>query len=182
MKLHFKVNLSDDLENALAAGRYASFWQQNDPAITASFYRHTGLRFKQRYITVKIRSDGRSKAGNEHQPMELSKTWNTPKEVGCTLIHELAHRLIIGNGIELPENGPHSYNHYNYYAHRHIYLFLYDVYVDTIGHEYADREVARESSGNNAYSKAWQWALSMNYTKRQAVFKKLKQRYKLSIA
>lgn len=84
---------------------------------------------------------------------------------------------MIGNGIELPEGGAYQDSHYTYFVHRHIYLFLYDVYVDVLGKEAAAQEVKRESRDHDSYAKAWTWALSMNYDERQAKFMKLKRRY-----
>jgi hypothetical protein len=149
--------------------------------ILNSFNKHTGLDFKQSKITIRIRKDGRSKAGNKHQPMELSVKWVDENSIGCTLIHELAHRLVIGNGIELPEGTPHQDSHYNYFVHRHIYLFLYDVFVDVLGKEIAEAEVQRESADQGAYAKAWRWALAMSYRDRQNSFERLKKRYKLPL-
>jgi hypothetical protein len=172
MKLIFKTKLDDILEKTLAAGRYSRFWDENQVAILTAFYSHTGLRFKQRQITVHIREDGRSKAGNKHHPMELSLTWTEHQGVACTLIHELAHRLIIGNDIEAADD-----SHYNYNVHRQLYLFLYDVYVDVLGESVAKQEVARESVSHDYYEKAWLWVLDMDYSERQATFSRLKERY-----
>lgn len=177
MKLNFRIDLEDNLEKTLAAGRYAAFWSEQYQAINASFYKHTGLQFQQQRISVHIREDGHSKAGSRHRPMELSMAYYDRAEVGCTLIHELAHRLVIGNGVELLEGSPYQDSHYTYLVHRHIYLFLYDVYVDILGKEVADQEVKRESRDHDAYAKAWEWALAMNYDERHAKFIKLKQSY-----
>jgi hypothetical protein len=178
MKLFFKIDLDNDLELILAAGRYSEFWQRKEKAILESFYKHTGLTFKQRRITVWIREDGRSKAGNTHRPMELSKNCIDEESIGCTLIHELAHRLAIGNGIDSEEGNPFIESRANYYVHRHIYLFLYDVFVDILGQEAALKEVARESAyPNSFYTKAWQWCTSKNYQQRQLAFARLKKRY-----
>ena len=140
MKLIFDINLNNDLEQTLATARYKQFWYDNQEKIINSFYKHTGLTFQQKQITVRIRKDGRSKAGNRHQPMELSWTWVTQDGIGCTLIHELAHRLVIGNGIDPPEGNEFIESRANYYMHRHIYLFLYDVFVDVLGEQVAKKK------------------------------------------
>jgi len=175
MKLQFKINLNDNFEKTLAFGRYSRFWDENRDKILVSFYKHTNLRFKQSRISIHIREDGKSRAGSRHRPMELSMLCNDQQAVACTLIHELAHRLVIGNGIEPPGSVTNNVN--KYYLHRHIYLFLYDVFVDIVGEDIANEEVKRESVYNDAYAKAWRWALAMNYNERQTVFNKLKRRY-----
>ncbi len=179
MKLVFKINIQGNLEKTLAAARYSKFWDDNKVEILNSFYMHTGLKFKQRRITVHIREDGRSFAGSNTAPMDLSMTWNTKDEIGLTLIHELSHRLIIGNGIEPSTNSKHGDERYNYYVHRQLYLFLYDVYVDILGSEAADEEVRRESAPGpkKYYGKAWKWALQKDYKQRQATFKRIKRYY-----
>jgi hypothetical protein len=176
MKLVFKYE--DNFEKTLAAARYQKFWEKSSSEILASFYKHTQLRFKQKKITIHMREDGRSMAGNSHQPMELSMQRDDEQGITCTLIHELAHRLVIGNGIDPPEGNKFIDAHANYYVHRHIYLFLYDVYVDILGKEVAQTEVDRESTKPNSfYTKAWAWALAKSYDQRQQSFMSIKRRY-----
>lgn len=76
MKLVFQLNLGDDLEKTLAAGRYSAFWSDSHKAVTAAFIKHTRLQFQQHRITVHIREDGHSKAGSRHRPMELSMAYH----------------------------------------------------------------------------------------------------------
>src|ERR1035437_2337122 len=178
MKLVFRINIDDNLEKTSAASRYRKFWEENNEEILSSLYKHTGLHFKQHTITVRIRADERSRAGNSHSPMELSMTYKEQDSIACALIHELAHRLVIGNGIEPPEDNAFIKSHANYYMHKHIDLFLYDVFLDVLSKEAADYEVKRESvSPESFYAKAWKWALDMDYAERQVVFDRLKKRY-----
>ncbi len=183
MKLFFKISLDDDLEKTLAASRYQRFWNKNQQKILDSFYKHTRLKFKQNKITVRIRRGSRSTAGNTKQPMRLSMDWADENTIGCTLIHELAHRLVIGNSIEPSEDNKFIKAHANYYMHRHIDLFLYDVYVDILGIKVAQDEVNRESGDpTSLYTKAWSWALTKNYSQRQQSFKLFKRRYVRNIS
>jgi hypothetical protein len=110
--------------------------------------------------------------------MELSMTWKTDDGIGCTLIHELAHRLVIGNGIDPPEGNDFIESRANYYMHRHIYLFLYEVFVDILGEKIAREEIERESKGRiSSYAKAWTWAMAKDYDQRQKAFEQIKKRY-----
>ncbi len=63
--------------------------------------------------------------------------------------------------------------------HRHINLFLYDVYVDFFGEKDAHKEVEKEKSYGNQYLTSWNWALEMTYDERQAALTRLKKRYKV---
>jgi hypothetical protein len=79
MKLIFYINLSNDLEQTLAAARYKQFWEDNQDKILNSFYKHTGLTFQQKQITIRLRKDGISKAGNLLHAFQ-KKTQATPKK------------------------------------------------------------------------------------------------------
>ena len=178
MKLIFSLDLSNDLEQTLAAARYKQFWEDNQERIQNSFYKHTGLTFHQKQIAIHLRKDGISKAGNKYQAMELSMTWKTEDGIGCTLIHELAHRLVIGNGIDPPDGNDFIESRASYYMHRHIYLFLHDVLVDVLGEKIAREEIERESNGRiSSYAKAWSWAMAKNYKQRQKTFEQIKKRH-----
>jgi len=66
MKLVFKYE--DNLRKTLAAARYQKFWEKSSSEITCIVLQATTqLRFKQKKITIHMREDGRSMAGNSHQ-------------------------------------------------------------------------------------------------------------------
>jgi hypothetical protein len=77
----------------------------------------------------------------------------------ATLVHELGHRL----AFTMPRSDDLD-------EHRLLYLFLYDVWADLYGTEYADRMVAieRRIEGRYDYAAAWDWALAMTRSERQA--------------
>ncbi len=176
------MSLSGGLECMLAAGRYGRYWEENKEEIIAALYAHTKLRFKQRKITVHVISGSTSRAGNSVRPMELSIENVTQDEIAYTLVHELSHRLVIGNGIQPSAKNDHARSRASYNMHRHIFLFLYDVMVDLIGADRASRCVANERALHVAlYDKAWSWALDMTYDERQAAFSRLKKSYKTGV-
>ena len=82
-----------------------------------------------------------------------------------TLIHELAHRML---GRVKPTDDIDE--------HRKIFLVLYDIWVALYGKEFADRNVAVESSrkGLYDYESAWKWTLAMSAEERAAKFKTLR--------
>jgi hypothetical protein len=83
----------------------------------------------------------------------------------ATLVHELGHRL----AFTMPRTADLD-------EHRLLYLFLYDVWDDLYGRDYADRMVSieRQISGRYDYAAAWDWALGMTRTERQARLAKLR--------
>jgi len=62
--------------------------------------------------------------------MELSMQRDDEQGITCTLIHELAHRLVIGNGIDPPEGNKFIDAHANYYVHRHIYSLFHMISLE----------------------------------------------------
>lgn len=170
MKLLFKLDLDDPLEITLATARYKQFWEENQDKIIQSFHKHTGLAFLQKQITVKVLDQPSSRAGTHNRRMELSSHRKTESRVGGNLIHELAHRLVIGNGIDVDTDA----SVWKYHSHRHINLFLYDVWVDVLGKRAADQELKAERTNTfDYYRKAWDWALAKSYEERQNILARL---------
>ena len=56
--------------------------------------------------------------------------------------------------------------------HRLLFLYLYDLYVDLYGQEFADGQVAfgRALKGLYDYDAAWTWALAMTREERASRF------------
>lgn len=179
MKLDFKFSHDYPLEVILAITQYSSYWKENGDRIVASLEKHSGMQFKQTRITVQVWDKEISRAGTRNKPMQLSAKHLTSRRVASTIMHELAHRLVIGNGIESSEATVAAKSRYNYYVHRHIYLFLYDVYSEILGKDEAMSEVSAEKLDGRQYYAAWTWALAMNYPERQATLERLKRRYKV---
>lgn len=172
MKLIFKLSFDAPFEQTLALGRYQRFWDKYQNKIIQSFKEHTGLTFQQKQVTVKTINEHTSRAGNTHKPMELNRHMIEEVDVGGNLIHELSHRLVIGNGIDTDSPA------WNYHCHRHIYLFLYDVWVDVLGKKAADKILNDERNNTyELYRKAWNWALAKTYKERQKAIAKLREQY-----
>ena len=170
VRLVFDINLDQPLEHMLALGRYQKFWDEYKDKVEQSFYNQTGLKFKQKKITVKAIDKGTSRAGNSHSPMELSINKVIMAEAGANLLHELAHRLVIGNGIDTNDED----RAWVYHCHRYIDLFLYDVWVDVLGKKAADKALSQERTNTyDYYRKAWDWAMSMSFEERQQKLKHL---------
>jgi hypothetical protein len=118
------------------------------------------LRFPEKKVEVEI-YEGPSFSGRGGAPMRLRASY-PPDEKKGTLVHELGHRLISQlrkRPMELDE-------------HRLLFLYLYDLYVDLYGKDFADRQVAfgRTLKGLYDYDAAWTWALAMTRDERLSKF------------
>lgn len=170
MKLAFKYSLDEPLEIILGAIRYEKFWQTNENKIKQAFLRHTGLEFQQDEIIVIAHND-HSWSGDHQKPMRLACWLEEDWRLGGELLHELAHRLLSTRNWTETEGMPEE----NYEAHKQIDLFLYDVFVDVLGREGADKKLAIEC-GHEEHKRAWDWALSKSYSERQQLLKEMIQR------
>ena len=73
-----------------------------------------------------------------------------------TLIHELAHRLTF-----------HIHNNSSEEEHNFFNLFLFDVWVDLCGKEFARKMVQTEGERTDMYKRARKQALKMSFDERQ---------------
>lgn len=171
MNVLFKPTPEQSFEFTLALYRYQRFWEEHEVAILDSFFRHTGLKFRQRQITVRMHNLSRSASGYKNKPMLLNP-YASSDQIGPGLMHEFAHRLLGGNGINVGGRA------YAYHAHRYIDLFLYDVWKDVLGKEAADAELASERSRAREpyYARAWGWAIAMSYEERQVALRRIIKR------
>ena len=78
------------------------------------------------------------------------------------LVHELGHRM----------NAQLRRRTKDLDEHRLLFLYLYDLWVELYGKEFADREVAFERTlkGLYDYDAAWTWTLSMTAEQRASMF------------
>ena len=146
-----------------AAAEYDAVWKAESARIVEAMERITGLRFEEREIKAVV-YEGVSFSGSGNTPMRLRASY--PAEVKkATLIHEISHRLLgrVRTTADIDE-------------HRKLFLVLYDIWVTLYGKEFADRNVAVESSrrGLYDYEAAWKWALAMSAEERAETFKTLR--------
>ncbi|MET1112857.1 MAG: hypothetical protein ABWX67_15160, partial [Allosphingosinicella sp.] len=87
----------------------------------------------------------------------------SPAYKKATLAHEIGHRL----AFTLPRGSALD-------DHRLLYLFLYDVWTDLYGREFADRMAGIERRIGPAYEVAWAWALAMTREERRARLRALR--------
>ena len=115
----------------------------------------TGLVFPAAPVDA-IVSEGRPMASYDGRTIRLRAGYS-PTYKKATPAHEIGHRLAFA----LPDRGGLD-------DHRLLYLFLYDVWTDLYGREFADRMVSIERRIGPAYADAWTWALAMTRKERRA--------------
>jgi hypothetical protein len=130
-------------------------------------------------MTAVIQKGSHGTAGWSGKAMILPGDYAAIDIKTCTLMHELAHRLLSGNalwsyGLGLVSGADVPDPRFTMIEHRHIYLFLYDVIEEAFGAAYAARCAKEETDANSEeYLEAWNWAMSMGYSKRQVAVRRL---------
>lgn len=156
---------SDRLELVKAAKKYQKIWDNESRKIVGVMEKISSLKFKEKFINALI-YEGISFS----HPLRLRASYSTEIKK-ATLIHELCHRLLVGNKIETPKISKDEDESLE--IHKVIYLILYDIWVDLYGERFAKRNVKVEFGRDPKYRKAWDWALSFNKKTRVRKFSQL---------
>lgn len=172
MRLHFRWYKRDSMEANLLGQRLARLWQVHQKDILRAFQEETGLTFTQREIAVRM-IDGESASGWYRKPMRISSWYTEDDELLSTLTHELAHRLLTGH--DMWRNYP-SRSQEVTMAHKHAYLFLYDVWVNAFGEAKAQKFAKIEhDTTKESYHQAWDWAMDKSYEERKQALEGVKK-------
>lgn len=142
---------------AAAADEYRRLWATDGVRIVAALEGATGLEFPSPPIEVFV-NDGPPMTAFDGRTMRLRAGYSAPYKK-ATLVHEMGHLI----SFALPRTAELD-------DHRVLYLFLYDVWTDLYGRDFADRMVAieRRIPGRYDYDAAWAWALAMTREERRA--------------
>jgi hypothetical protein len=142
---------------AEATDAYRLLWESDGERIIAAMEAATGLAFPATPIDV-IVTGGPPMTTYDGRTIRLRADYS-PDYKRATLVHEIGHRLAFA----LPRS--HEMD-----DHRLLYLFLYDVWTDLYGRDFADRmvRIERRIPGPVDYDAAWTWALAMTREERQA--------------
>lgn len=146
-----------------AAEEYRQLWETEGPRIIAAMEAATGLEFPESPIEM-IVHQGAPMTAYDGRSIRLRASYS-PAYKRATLVHELGHRL----ALTLPRTAELD-------DHRLLYLFLYDVWTDLYGRDFADRmvRVERRRRGLYDYDAAWTWALAMSRDERRARLQSLR--------
>jgi hypothetical protein len=153
-----------------ASAEYRSIWTAEGGRIIEAMERVTTLRFPDRHVKVQV-YEGTSFAGlifnsagvpvGSRDPMRLRASYSPDNKKGA-LVHELGHRMNL-NLRKRPQDLD---------EHRLLFLYLYDLYVDLYGKDFADGQVTfgRTLKGLYDYDAAWTWTLAMTREERASRF------------
>jgi hypothetical protein len=153
-----------------AADEYRRMWDAEGSKIIEAMERISTLKFPEKRVEVEI-YEGVSFAGLRigkdgnpvgiRGPVRMRASYRADAKKG-SLIHELGHRM----NVQLRKR-PKEID-----DHRLLFLYLYDLYEDLYGKEFADGQVAfgRTLKGLYDYDAAWTWALAMNRQERLSTF------------
>ncbi len=158
---------SDKKELTEAVEEYKKIWLDEADKIVESIKKVSGLSFVEKEINAIVFE------GRPHSPPLSLKASYPHATKKASLIHELCHRLLDGNGLSLPRGQNSSLEHKN------LDLILYDIWADLYGQQFADKQVALESKRVQLYKDAWDYALSFTKDERKSEFKKHKFRSSL---
>jgi hypothetical protein len=164
--LDLRIHPECDLPELMAAAAgYQRLWDAHRERIVTQFKMVAGLDFAEGLINA-IVWDG----GGFATPLRFRNHPDEEFRLG-TIIHELSHRLIRGNRARLgmPPSRPELVRE----NHELIDLFLFDVWCDLFGEDFARRRVAVESAANEYSRDAWQATLTLDRTGRAAKLKTL---------
>ena len=161
VRIHFVPETPSD---SAAAAEYARIWAANAARVVAALERTSSLRFvtsewADTAITARV-LEAPSYSGWQETPMRLRSSYPADTKLAA-LVHELGHRL--QPDLTLRNEDPHG----------PMFLWLYDVWVELEGKEWADGQVAIERGRAARYVTAWDAALSLTAAERAAKWRAL---------
>ena len=146
-----------------AAAEYREIWAAEGARIIPAMEQITTLKFPEKNVKVEV-YEGTSFSGRGGAPMRLRASYPRDIKKGV-VVHELGHRMI-GQLRKRPVGLD---------EHQLLFLFLYDLWENLYGKDFADREVAFERTlkGLYDYDGTWTSTLSMSRDERMAKFKEV---------
>lgn len=152
-----------------AVQEYRQIWASDGARITAVIQEVSGLTFPVDSVSVEV-IDGPSWAGRSTMGMRATYPTATKR---ATLVHELGHILV---GDLVPEDAAPGTAPTPHYL---LFLFLYDVWVELWGEDFADEQVVVEGRrrGRVDYEGTWRAVLSNDRDARAAELREIIARY-----
>lgn len=152
------IPIFEDEEFIDAVSEYQEIWNTEGTKITDAFKNIVGLSLVENRIAVVVYEGVSFSGRTPDDMMKLRASYDADVKKG-TLIHELSHRLLF-NLKKRPEGDEHPI----------INLFLYDVWVELYGEDFANNMVEIEKTRDERYLKAWDFALSLSKEERKEKF------------
>jgi len=155
------IPIFEDKEFTDAVNEYQQIWEVEGSRIVNALKKLTGLSFMENRIAVVVYEGVSFSGRTPNDVMKLRASYSTDVKK-ATIVHELSHRLLFSlkNRPDMDE-------------HQIINLFLYDVWVDLYGENFATEMVEIEKKRDEKYQKAWDWALNLSKEQRADKFTEL---------
>lgn len=157
-KLRF-IPIFEDEKYLNACKEYEEIWTNDGSRIITALKEVTGRDFEESRVAAVVYSDKSFSGRNKYDAMKLRARYDYDVKQ-ATLVHELGHRLMFDIHNESSEE-----------EHKFLYLFLFDVWEQLYGLDFAKRMTEVESSRTEMYKSAWEFALSMSKEQRQELLR-----------
>lgn len=168
------INFYPESDNPVfekATREYQRIWKEEGLKIQDAIEKISGLKFKEKIINAVTCDDV-----SYSVPLKLDSKISIENKRG-TLVHELCHRLIVGNNVRF--DFAYEDPNWNMEVHKQVDLILYDIWVELYGEKFAKKEIKYEiglwtGKGISPYKIAWDFVLSLNKNERAKEFAKFK--------
>jgi len=158
---------SDKIFFIKAANEYSEIWKKDRQKIIKLIEKYSQLTFKTKVINA-VTFEGISYS----TPMRLKSSYSSDQKE-TTLVHELLHRLLVDNNFWFDKKDTFHED-----IHKIIDLILYDIWVELLGKDLANKSKDIEIGyGDPTYKKAWDWALSFSKKQRALKFQEMTKRH-----
>jgi len=160
--LQIKFHPDSDKEDvSQAVTEYQLIWNKEGLKFIEAIEKTSDLKFVESFINAIV-----LEWPSNFRPLcfRASDNLETKK---ATLIHELCHRLISGNRINIKGKMD------SLESHKDVDLILYDIWIYLFGEEFAKRHVELECQYRPFYKQAWDWTMTMTAEERKVKFKEL---------
>jgi hypothetical protein len=155
---------------------YRELWKKKGKKVTKSIEKISGLKFRETFINAVVFL---AKFPSQSFPLSLRGDIADKMKLPI-LVHELCHRIMVGNHIRLLKNKVKNEQEAILERHKVVDIILYDIWVEIFGRKYTDEIVQSESAiqKTGVYKKAWNWALKFTEKERAKRFSEIVKRSK----
>jgi hypothetical protein len=147
LKINFFPD-SDKRDISSHVKEYENIWNEFGEKIVEAFEKYSGLKFNETYVNALVFGAGNL---SQSHPLCLKANCETDEKKSL-LLHELAHRIIYRKR-KLPNIED---NKDSTLLHFHMNLFLFDVWKEVFGNEFALQSIEREKLYAEKYKTAWE--------------------------
>jgi hypothetical protein len=152
------IPIFEDREFVDAVKEYETIWEKEGVKIIDMLKKITNLDFVDTRIAIVVYENMSMSGRGVSYIMKLRASYDYDTKL-ATLVHELSHRLLF-----VLKNKPLEDQHPT------INFFLYDVWVELYGKDFADRMVDIEKERADIYKTSWEGALALGKDERKDKF------------